>query len=87
MKGNSALSADVIKSVTNQIHKKYPEFAGVTPKIRRQPLPKGNQNSDQPFFIFTFNSSAHASDQTAIPRSIRVTVNERGKIMKVTTSR
>lgn len=84
---NAALSADIIKSVTNQIHKKFPEFAGVAPKIRRQPLPKENKSTTHSLFLFTFNTSAHASGNVTIPRSVRVTVDERGKIIKITTSR
>jgi hypothetical protein len=87
MPGNSNLSPDIIKSVTNQIHKKYPEFSGVAPKIRRQPLPKGSAASDQTLYLFTFNVSAHAVNNITIPRSVRVTVNDKGKIIKITTSR
>lgn len=87
MPGNSSLSPEIIKSVTNQIHKKYPEFAGVAPKVRRQPLPKGSAAADQTFFLFTFNVSAQAANNVTIPRSVRVTVNDKGKIIKVTTSR
>ncbi|MBN1536219.1 MAG: hypothetical protein JW908_05765 [Anaerolineales bacterium] len=87
MPGNSSLSPDIIKSVTNQIHKKYPEFAGVAPKIRRQPLPKGTEAANQTLFLFTFNTSARAVSNVTIPRSVRVTVNDKGKIIKITTSR
>ncbi len=87
MQGNSILPSDVIKSVTNQIHKKYPEFAGVAPKIRRQPLPKGTEAANQTLYLFTFNASAHAANNVTIPRSVRVTVNDKGKIIKITTSR
>lgn len=87
MPGNSSLSAEIIKSVTNQIHKKYPEFAGVAPKVRRQPLPKGSEAANQTLFLFTFSVSAQAANNITIPRSVRVTVNDKGKIIKVTTSR
>ena len=87
MPGNSSLSPEIIKSVTNQIHKKYPEVAGVAPKVRRQPLPKENEAASQKLYLFTFNVSAHAANNVTIPRSIRVTVNDKGKIIKVTTSR
>jgi anionic cell wall polymer biosynthesis LytR-Cps2A-Psr (LCP) family protein len=87
MPGNSTLSADMIKSVTNQIHKKYPEFAGVAPKVRRQAMPKGNESASSTLYLFTFNVSAHAADNVTIPRSVRVTVNDKGKIIKITTSR
>lgn len=85
--GNTTLSADIIKSVTNQIYKKYPEFAGVAPKVRRQVIPKGSNAVNQSIFLFTFNTTAHTDDHVVIPRSIRVTVNEKGKIIKITSSR
>jgi hypothetical protein len=84
---NSTLSPEIIKSVTNQIQKKYPEFAGVAPKVRRQPLPKGAESTNQTLYLFTFNVSAQAADNVTIPRSVRVTVNDKGKIIKITTSR
>lgn len=87
MMGNTPLSADIIKSVTNQIHKKFPEFAGVAPRVRRQSLPKGSNTAYQSIFLFTFNTSVHADDHVVIPRSLKVTVNEKGKIIKITSSR
>jgi hypothetical protein len=82
----------IIKSITEQIHRRFPEFAGCQPRVRLQqpsqtggPLPKGRSST----YLLTFHSTpkAAAGSSRAMPRWVRVVVSETGKILKVTTSR
>ena len=79
-----------LKSVIAQIHKRYPEFAGVQPKVRKQDAPQPKALLVSQTYLLTFHSVARAessSGKKSIPRWVRVVVNEKGKILKVTTSR
>jgi hypothetical protein len=84
------MDAGVLKSVVTQIHKKYPEFAGCQPTVREQNAPQAKSASAAPTYLLTFQSAGRVqSSQVSkiVPRSMRVVVNDRGKILKVTTSR
>ena len=80
----------VLKQVIAHIHKRYPEFAGHQPRVRRQSPPATTTGPTEPTFLLTFNSTAVAKSESgsrSMPRYLRVVVDERGKILKVTTSR
>lgn len=80
-----------IEAITQDIHRRFPEFAGIKPKVRVQPLPK----SENPVIIppeernclFTFQKNAKGPKGQVIPRWVRVVVSPKGKTIKVTTSK
>ena len=69
----------LLKPALQKIYKRYPDFAGVQPKIKR--------HTETATYILTFQTSATARDGAAIPKLLRITVNEQGKIIKASTSR
>jgi hypothetical protein len=68
----------VIDSVCAQIYRKYPEVKGKKPKIKAY---SGTQQ------LLIFNGQVETADGKTMPRTIRVIVDENGKIGKITTSR
>ena len=79
----------LLKQVVAQIHKRYPEFAGCQPKVRAQAPPK-NQDAAAPNYLLTFRGTAVAkssSGNKSMSRYLRVVIDPKGKIIKVTTSR
>lgn len=72
------MDADARKKVEQQIYKKYPEVAGSRPTVSERP----NQQ-----FLFVFTGKGKTADGKTINHSIRVVTDERGKIIKTTTSR
>ena len=84
------MNPNVLKTVVSQIYRRFPEFAGCQPKVRLQSAPQPKSILATPTYLLTFHSTAHAQSATgskAIPRWVRVVINEKGKILKVTTSR
>ena len=74
------------KQVVAEVHKLYPEFAGIRPKVRVQ----GQKPSDHPKYLLTFKGTAIAKSSTGnkkMSRYLRVVVDSKGKILKVTTSK
>jgi hypothetical protein len=75
----------ILKSVTAQIYRQFPEMAGVQPKARLQAAPAskpGNQT-----YLVTFNTQVRLETGKSLPRWVRVVVSEKGKVLKITTSR
>jgi len=84
------MDPNILKSVVAQIHRRFPEFAGSQPKVRPQDTPQPKAIRAPQTYLLTFHSTARAQSVTgskAIPRWVRVVVTERGRILKVTTSR
>jgi len=83
----------LVKSISEQIYRKFPEVAGCKPKVRLQTatgaggaLPK----SGAPTYLLTFQSTAKGptvGPGRSIPRTVRVVVSQGGRILKVSTSR
>lgn len=84
------MDASILKQVVSQIHKRYPEFAGIQPKVRNQKPPQSKAESNTSNYLLTFSGNAtakSASGSKSMPRYLRVVVDANGKILKVTTSR
>lgn len=79
-----------LNSVVTHIHRRFPEVEGCQPKVRQRQSATPKSRSADPTYLLTFHSNAKTqtpSGKKVIPRYVRVVVNEKGKILKVTTSR
>ncbi len=72
------MDAKTLKQICEKVYKKFPEVNGKNPTKHGQP-------NDCTLLIFKGTGTAPNGEK--IPRVIRVTVNEQGKILKMTTSR
>ena len=78
-----------IESITNDIHRRFPEVAGIKPKVRKQPVAA----SDEPIppekrnYLLTFNTKVKGPNGQVIPRWVRVVATPKGKIVKISTSK
>jgi hypothetical protein len=83
------MDATLLKNVIAQIHRRFPEFAGAQPTVRQQNAPQPKSAGAPSTYLLTFRSTARAgaSGEKSIPRAVRVVVSEKGKILKITTSR
>ena len=68
----------IISEICKKIYQQFPLVAGMIPDIKPQP------NNIQ---LFIFHSSGKTSDEKTIPFTIRVTVDQKGKILKTSSSR
>mgnify|MGYP007068790618 FL=1 len=67
-----------LDSVCQQIYRQHPEFKGKHPRVRA--LTNGNSS-------LVFETRVTTADGHPLPRTLRVTVDETGKILKISTSR
>ena len=77
------LSATIIRKVSQEIHRRFPDTAGATPTIRAQ---KKN-GAEEPDYLLTFHGAGLTEDHRKINAIVRVVVNAQGKILKVSSSR
>jgi len=84
------MEPELIESITRDIYRRFPEVAGVKPKVRKQPQEK-DQTKVIPLekrnYLLTFNKDARGPGGQTIPRWVRVVVSPKGKILKITTSK
>ena len=78
---------EIVEDISAKIYRKFPDFAGVKPKVRKQPVPKNGPKPKEPTYLITFNKNAKGPAGKTIPRWVRVAATPRGKIIKTTTSR
>ncbi len=69
---------DLLDAVSKQIYKRFPEVNGSKPKVRAY---EAGQS------LLIFHSKATAANGSPILHTIRVVVDQNGKIKKVTSSR
>jgi hypothetical protein len=73
----------IILRISTQVYRQFPEMIGVRPKTRRQ-QPPGSQGSS-PIFLLTYNTKVDLGGRS-MARSVRVTADSNGKIIKISTS-
>lgn len=84
------LDSQILKAITRQIQARFPEMINCRPKVRPQTTPKSVKKagrSETLRYLITYRSHATLSSDKQIERWVRVIVNKRGKIIKITTSR
>lgn len=89
----SKLDPKVLEAVIKKTVRKFPEMAGVKPKVRTLTIKDldANQRKDKEKALknklLIFNTTVSTDDGTKLPRWVRVVVTENGKIVRTTTSR
>ncbi len=74
-----------LKSISSQVSRKFPEVSGVQPSVKRQASSKSKSSPST--YLITYRGKSKAADGKSITRIVRVTANDNGKIIKITTSR
>lgn len=72
------MDSRLIETICRQIYRQFPEVSGSKPKI----TPQGTAHT-----LLIFSGKVKAADGKTIARVVRVVVDEKGKMIKTTTSR
>jgi len=72
------MDSSAVDQVCQSVYRQFPELRGAHPSVRNQ---AGGQ------FLLIFSGQAKAADGKTISRTVRVTANEKGSIVKLSTSR
>lgn len=77
------MESKYVDTICSQIYRRFPEVDGARPKVQAQ-APAGSETVN---YLLTFKGSGKTEDGRSISRIVRVVASERGKILKITTSR
>ena len=80
-----SLSASLVDSIARQMYGRFPEIRDVRPQVQTQAGAKTPGESAR--FVLTFKGKGTGPGGKSIPRIVRVVADERGKVLKVSTSR
>jgi hypothetical protein len=78
-----SLSSAQLKSISQEVYKKFPELAGVSPQVQNRNAANAKAIPQQYLIIFKGEQSAPKS----IVRVVRVTADTEGKVIKISTSK
>ena len=76
----------IVTSINNKVYRRFPELNGKAPKIQSQNTRTKNAGSLSTY-LFIYSGTVRISENKTMPRLVRVVVNEKGKILKISTSR
>ncbi len=74
-----------LNSISSKISRQFPEVANSKPKVQRQSGQKSKSSTST--YLITYRGKAKTADGKSINRIVRVTADDSGKIIKITTSR
>ncbi|GAB4476545.1 MAG: hypothetical protein Kow0088_14450 [Anaerolineales bacterium] len=77
------MDAKKIKEIIQRIYQRYPSLRGVSPQVREIYVPELGQKR----LTLTFRTTAITANNKRIPKLVRATINEQGKIVKISSSK
>ncbi|MBN1665973.1 MAG: hypothetical protein JW862_02755 [Anaerolineales bacterium] len=81
------MDPNLVKKISQQTYRRFPEMTGVQPKVRKQPAPPAQSNQQQPQYLLIYQTQVSGPGAVSIPRWVRVIADVRGRIIKTTTSK
>jgi hypothetical protein len=75
-----------IQAINREIYRRFPELTGKPPKVKPYRNPKGGSLPGNYLLIYSNAPTAAPSADRQISFSVRVVADERGRILKITTS-
>ncbi|MCS6909398.1 MAG: hypothetical protein NZM11_02340 [Anaerolineales bacterium] len=73
-----------IEAISRQVYGQFPEVKGARPRVQTQSAKSAGSGQR---FVLTFKGSGQSANGHAIQRIVRVVADERGKIIRISTSR
>jgi hypothetical protein len=71
------MESSAVDRVCQSVYRQFPELKGVRPSVRQS----------ESAFLLIFSGKVTTADGKTLPRTVRVTANEKGNVLKLSTSR
>lgn len=81
------MDAAILQRINREVYRRYPEFEGKKPRLQRQTASRKNNDGSIATYLLVYQTRVKTADEKWMPRYVRVTVTEEGKILKMATSR
>ncbi len=87
-----ALTNTHVDAIARQVYRQFPELKGARPAVQRQNPPPGAAGNNPAVTKkercgLTFKGSGRTPDGRTLARIVRVVADERGRILKTSTSK
>ena len=82
-----SLSSSQIDAIARQVYRQFPEIKEARPAVQNQPGAKTPGAPGGSRFVLTFKGKGQGPGGQSILRIVRVVADERGKVLKISTSR
>ena len=84
-----ALSITQIEAIAQQVYRQFPDIKGALPTVQNQLAAKASKTpgAQAPHFLLTFKGRGQGPGGHSIVRIVRVVADERGKVLKISTSK
>jgi hypothetical protein len=84
------LTSSQLDAIARQVYRRFPELRGQSPSVQRQtaeaksgkPVGAGKER-----YVLTFKGSQQTPDGRRLNRIVRATADERGRVLKISTSK
>ena len=81
------MDREIIRVVNKEVYRRFPEMHGKEPKVRTQKALQNEVSNSVKTYVLVYSSSVQMLDKKTLHHYVRVTINEKGKILKISTSR
>jgi hypothetical protein len=81
------MDKETIKKINQEVYAQFPEMAGHSPKVKRKNIPGAKSIGSKQTYSLTYDSTARTAEGRRFLRRVNVVANQKGKILKLTTSR
>jgi len=76
-----ALSSAIVERINARVYREYPELRGVAPTVGSQ------SGGGRTQYALTYRGKVRTQSGATLPRQVRVVADERGQILKISTSK
>jgi len=81
------MNGNTVRKIAKSIYRQFPEVAGSEPQVITSHRPQAKSLVNDTTYLLTFSGTGKNPKGKMISRTVRVTANANGKILKVSTSR
>jgi hypothetical protein len=87
-----SLNTSQLDAITRQVYRQFPELKGERPSVQRQAIePEAKSKrlgaAAKERYVLTYKGSRRTPDGRTLVRIVRATADERGRILKISTSK
>ncbi len=81
------MDTKIIKNINKTVYRRFPEMIGASPRVQTNNAaqPKGLFNT--PTYVLTYEGRGANPNGRIIHRQVRVIANDKGRILRISTSR
>lgn len=76
-----------VSKAKETVRKKFPEMTGIKPTVSARKAGSKGGKGTETLYVLTFQKSILLEDGGHLMRVVRITMDQRGKIIKLTTSK